>query len=189
MRDCLITSRGWVILVISDYLTLPSHKELGKSSRTPRPGFSLFECYRQKSVYWSSSWARILNVQDIIKEKTKETSSNISSTCIPSTIIAGAGQHLFNTCLRCTSYRGYRPTHSLRRCPVIETTPCFLTAALCWWRFHIPAPERQNNTIHWPNADVMLGHCLRRLANIIPTKTLQGLNHKYNRDYFFLNTC
>ena len=36
-----------------------------KSSRTPRPGFSLLECYRQKTVYWSSSWARILNVFDV----------------------------------------------------------------------------------------------------------------------------
>ena len=53
----------------------------------------------KKSVYWSSSWARILNVQDIIEESTKETSSNISSTCIPFTTIAGAGQHAFNTCL------------------------------------------------------------------------------------------
>ena len=26
----------------------------------------------------------------------------MSSTCIPSTTIAGAGQHSFNTCLRCT---------------------------------------------------------------------------------------
>ena len=34
---------------------------------------------------------RILNVQDIIKERTKEASSNISSTCIPSTTISGAG--------------------------------------------------------------------------------------------------
>ena len=37
------------------------------------------------------------------------------------------------------------------------------------------APETPDNTIHWPNADVMLGHCLRRLANIIPIKTLYGL--------------
>ena len=37
----------------------------------------------KKSVYWSSSYTRILNVQDIIKERTKETSSNIYSTCIP----------------------------------------------------------------------------------------------------------
>ena len=37
----------------------------------------------KKSVYWSSSWARILNVRDIIKERTNKTISNISSTCIP----------------------------------------------------------------------------------------------------------
>ena len=35
----------------------------------------------------------------------------------------------------------------------------------------------------------MLPYRLRRLANIIPTKTLQALTHKYNREYyFFLNT-
>ena len=28
-------------------------------------------------MYWTFSWARILNVQDIIKERTKETNSNI----------------------------------------------------------------------------------------------------------------
>ena len=50
-------------------------------------------------MYWSSSWARILNVQDIITERTKEESSNIPYMCIPSTTIAGAGQHLFNTCV------------------------------------------------------------------------------------------
>ena len=27
------------------------------------------------------------------------------------------------------------------------------------------APETPDNTIHWPNADVMLGHRLRRWAN------------------------
>ena len=32
--------------------------------------------------------------------------------------------------------------------------------------------ETPDNTIHWPNADVMLGHRLRRWANIIPIKTL-----------------
>ena len=36
----------------------------------------------------------------------------------------------------------------------------------------IPAPETPDNTIHWPNAIVMLGHHLRRWGNIIPTKTL-----------------
>ena len=61
--------------------------------------------------------------------------------------------------------------------------PCFLTAVLCWGRFNIPAPETPDITIHCPNADVMLGHRLRRCANIIPTKTLQALNHKYNREH------
>ena len=40
---------------------------------------------------------------------------------------------------------------------------------LFWWLF-IPAPETPDNTIHWPNADVMLCHC-RRWANIIPIKS------------------
>ena len=74
------------------------------------PALVCLSAIDKKAVYWSSSWARILNVQDIIKERTKETSSNISSPCIPSITIAGAGQHLFNTCLRCTAYRGCRPT-------------------------------------------------------------------------------
>ena len=38
--------------------------------------------------------------------------------------------------------------------------------------FKIPAPETPHTTIHWRNADVMLGHRLRRWANIIPTKPL-----------------
>ena len=61
------------------------------------PALVCLSAIDEKSVYWSSLWARILNVQDIINERTKETSSNISSTCIPSTTIAGAGQHSFNT--------------------------------------------------------------------------------------------
>ena len=80
-------------------------------------------------------------------------------------------------------------THSRRRWPVMKQhwviVQCFLTAALCWWRFNIPAPETPDNTIHWPNADVMLGHRLQRWANIIPTKTIQALNRKNNRDFFF----
>ena len=97
------------------------------SSRTPRPGFSLFECYRQKLEYWSPSWARILNVQDIIRERNKERSSNKSSTCIASTTIAVADQHSFNTWLRCTWYRGCRPTHQI---PV----QCWASvAAHCWF--------------------------------------------------------
>ena len=51
------------------------------------------------------------------------------------------------------------------------------------------APETPDNTIHWPNADVMLGHCLRRLANIIPIKTTYGLITIFNHEHiFYLNT-
>ena len=51
------------------------------------------------------------------------------------------------------------------------------------------APETPDNTIHWPNADVMLGHCLRRLANIIPIKTLYGLITIFIHEHiFYLNT-
>ena len=51
------------------------------------------------------------------------------------------------------------------------------------------APETPDNTIHWPNAVVMLGHCLRRLANIISIKTLYGLITVFNqRHIFYLNT-
>ena len=90
---------------------------------------SLFECYIDKKlVYWSSLCARILNVYDIIKKRTKETSLNISSTCIPSTTIAGAGQHSFNTCLvRCTWYGWCMPTNQI---PV----QCLASvAAHCWF--------------------------------------------------------
>ena len=46
---------------------------------------------------------------------------------------------------------------------------------------------RSDNTVHWSNADVMLGHCLRRWANIIPTKTLQALITIFNRECIFTN--
>ena len=150
--------------------------------------------------------------------------------CIPPSTIAGAGKHLFNTCLRCTSYRGCRPTHRvpvqcwtsvaahcwfnadvncLRRWPnnnpsrgllytlrkhVAFTQCCFnvdqpsSTLSRHWnsigWLYvfsysyitlvtlYIPAPETPDNTMQWPNADVMLGHHLQRWTNIIPANTL-----------------
>ena len=46
-------------------------------------------------------------------------------------------------------------THSLRRWPGIET-----------------AVDYAGDAIHWPKTDVMLGHGLRRWANIIPIRTL-----------------
>ena len=83
-------------------------------------------------------------------------------------------------------------THSLRRWPVIETAlgDCTVFSDCCIMlvTFKIPAPETPDNTIHWPNADVMLSHRLRRWANIIPTKTLLALNHNYNREYYYFWT-
>ena len=45
-------------------------------------------------------------------------------------------------------------------------------------------PQRQkghfpDNTVLWPNANVMLDHCLRHWANIIPTKTLVHISLPY----------
>ena len=50
----------------------------------------------------------------------------------------------------------------------------------------IPVPETPDNTMHWPNADIMLGHGLRRWANIIPAKTLQALITIFSRQCIFL---
>ena len=67
-------------------------------------------------------------------------------------------------------------THSLRRRPVIETAlgDCNVFSDSCIKQvtLYILAPETPENTMHWPNADVMLCHRLRRWANIITTKTL-----------------
>ena len=136
------------------------------------------------------------NGLDIIKDRTKETSSNRSSTWIPSTTIAGAGQHSFNTCLPRTEdedlptkfwfnvgpasqpIAGSMPVKGLWRWP--NTNPslgllytfrkhveftqccwptvfdagsslnqywvivqCFLTAALCCWRFPYRSQKHQ----------------------------------------------
>ena len=163
-------------------------------------------------MYWSSSWTKILHVHDIIKERTKETSSNISSTRIPSNTIARADHHSFETCFDVprtedvglptkfrlnvgpalqpiagsmpvnrlrrwpntnlspglffyfAQIRGFQPIlfqcwpHSLRLWPVIETA---LGDCIMLVTFKIPAPDTPDSTIHWPDADVMLGHRLR----------------------------
>ena len=80
-------------------------------------------------------------------------------------------------------------THSLRRWPVFETAlgDCTVFSDYCIMLVMLPIrePETPDNTIHWPNADVMLGYRLRRWANIIQTKPLQALKHKYNREYIY----
>ena len=146
-----------------------------------------------------------------------------------STIITGAGQHSFNTCLRCTWYRGCGPTHQIPvQCWANVAAHCWFNAdqsstvrkhvsfsqscfnvdpqsatLACHWNsigglyvfpdccntlvtFKIPAPETPDSTIHWPIDDVMLGHWLRRLANIIPTKILTT---NIIVIIIFLNTC
>ena len=88
------------------------------------------------------------------------------STCIPFTTIAGAGQHSFNTCLRCTWYRGCRPTHQI---PV----QCWASvAAHCWFNstydagptliYHRSCCILWANTWHSSNAVSMLPHGLQR---------------------------
>ena len=64
----------------------------------------------------------------------------------------------------------------LQRWPVIETAlgDCTVFSECCILlvTLSIPEPEILDNTIHWPNANVMLGHRPRRWADIILTKTL-----------------
>ena len=63
----------------------------------------------------------------------------------------------------------------LQRWPVIETASgdCNMFSECCIMlvMLPIPEPETPDNTIHWHNVDVLLGHRLRRWANIILTKT------------------
>ena len=70
-------------------------------------------------------------------------------------------------------------THNFRRWPVIETPlgDCTVFSDCCIIRvtLYILAPETPENTMHWPNADVMLGHLLQSWANIIPTKPFKLL--------------
>ena len=92
---------------------------------------------------WTSSMLGDYNTVLIAFER----GSNIPSTCIPSTTIACAGQHSFNTCLRCTSYTGCRPTHQI--------------PAQCWASFilsqHIASTMLDNCLRRWPNTNLSPG--------------------------------
>ena len=83
---------------------------------------------------------------------------------------------------------GTMPVNRIRRWPNIETElgdcPLFALTAIRV-TFYAPKGHYPDSMIHWPNCEIMLSHRLRRWANIIPTETLQALNHEYNRDYFF----
>ena len=76
----------------------------------------------------------------------------------------------------------------IRRWPSIETElgDCHVFAltairvTLYASKSHYP-----DNTIHWPKCKMMLGQMmlgLRRWASITQTKTLEALNHEYNRE-------
>ena len=178
------------------------------------------------TVYWSSSWATIVSVQDKIEERTKNHILNVYSShhhcrCWPTfikylptmylvqrmsaypqnfgsmlgqrrspslvqcrLIVYNAGPTIIHhrvCCILCANM-WHSPkavlmlTHSLQRCPDIETalgdcimfSDCYI---VMWVPLSIPVPEKPHYMIHWPNTDVMLGHRLRRWANIIPTKT------------------
>ena len=82
------------------------------------------------------------------------------------------------------------PINGIRRWPNTEKElgdcPVFVFA-LTAIRVTLYSPKGHypDNTIHWLNCEIMLGHRLRRWANILPTKTLQALNYEYNREYIF----
>ena len=79
----------------------------------------------------------------------------------------------------------------IRRWPKIETElgdcPVFALTAI---RVTLYAPKghHPDNTIRWPDCEIMLGHRLRRWANIIPTKPFKLLNTNIIVNIFFLET-
>ena len=164
-------------------------------------------------MYWSFSWARILNVLNILDvyyfhhhhrcwPKVIQYLPTImyllhrmwtypphsgSMLCLRRnplliqcrSIIYDAGPTLIHhwvCCIFCTKKWHFPDavsmlTHSLRRWPVIETSlgDCteFSDCCIMLATHPIPESETPDNTIHWPDVDVMLGHRLRRWANII----------------------
>ena len=128
-----------------------------------------------------SSWARILNVQERIIERTTTADKSVYAS------------------IRCTWYTQCRPTHpipgqcwarpasqpiagsmpvtdanrirhwpniktELGDCPVFALTSIRVT-------LYPPKGHHPDITIHWPNCEIMLGHRLRRWATYISTKT------------------
>ena len=85
-------------------------------------------------------------------------------------------QYRFNMGPASQPIAGSMPVNRIRLWPNIETElgDCLLFALTAIWvTLYAPKGHYPDNTIHWPNCEIMLGHvCLRRWANIIPTKTL-----------------
>ena len=137
-------------------------------------------------VFLISLWAKILNDQDIIIGRTKETS--ISSTCRPISSTTIADKFVYAP-IRCTWYTQCRPIHPIpAKCWASVAAHCWFVFALTAIRvtLYLPKGHYPDNKINRPNCEIMLDHRLRRWANIIPTKTLGAPNHEYNREYLFL---
>ena len=107
--------------------------------------------------------------KDFRKEPRRQVKIYLRRVFSPTTI-AGASQHSFNTCLRCTLYRGCRPTHQIPvQCWASVTVHCRFNAGLSsttlahatliydWVCCILCA-----NTCHSTNAVSMLTHSFRR---------------------------
>ena len=94
-------------------------------------------------------------------------------------------QYRFNVRPVTQPIAGSMPVNRIRHWPSIETElgecPVFALTAIRVTLYPTKG-HYADDTIHWPNCEIMLGHHLQRWANIIPTKTL---NHEYNRECFF----
>ena len=97
-------------------------------------------------------------------------------------------QYRFNVGPASQPIAGSMQVNRIRRWPKIETElgdcPVFPQTAI---RVTLSPPKGHypDNTIHWVNYEIMVGHRLRRWANFIPIKTLQALSHEYNREHLF----
>ena len=109
----------------------------------------------------------ISELSDIIKKINKETSQDISPTCITSTTIAGAGQHSLYTCQpsTCTEDVSLSTKFRFNVGPASQPIACsMLVNRLRRWPN--ANPSLCANTWHSPNAVSMLIHSLRRWLEI-----------------------
>ena len=84
-------------------------------------------------------------------------------------------QYRFNVVPASQPIAGSMPVNRIRRWSNIETElgdcPVFALTAIRVTLYPLKG-HYPDNTIHWPNCEIMLGHRLRRWASIIPTKSL-----------------
>ena len=86
---------------------------------------------------------------------------------------------------------GSMPVNHIRRWPNIETEagdcPLFVLTAIGVTRY-APKGHYPDNTIHWPNCDIILGHRLRRWAASFQPKPFNLLTTNIIVNMFFLKT-